>query len=196
MKSNWETTMELITMCMEIAIIVLGTSYLSGGATIPPALVTGISIAGFCLTLSDYIIKMDIDNKGFIKSESTQRKLVIFMHLVAVGGIIVFPNLVIIEDIGKENLEFISTVASVIALGFVILAIGHNNRKQVIYDIKEQLQLVIANRKDTDELTKRLPELEKELQESREQALQNKKEVAKLQLLLEEAQEELKRQNQ
>ncbi|PEJ29778.1 hypothetical protein COF38_25690 [Bacillus pseudomycoides] len=196
MKSNWETTMELITMCMGIAIIVLGTSYLSGGATIPPALVTGISIAGFCLTLSDYIIKMDIDNKGFIKSESTQRKLVIFMHLVAVGGIIVFPNLVIIEDIGKENLEFISTVASVIALGFVILAIGHNNRKQVIYDIKEQLQLVIANRKDTDELTKRLPELEKELQESREQALQNKKEVAKLQLLLEEAQEELKRQNQ
>ncbi|MGH0432085.1 hypothetical protein ACQVPL_23050 [Bacillus hominis] len=180
--------MELITMCMGGAIVVLGAGYFSGGVTIPPALVTGISISGFCLTLSDFIIKMDIGHKNFIKSESTQIKLVVIMHVLAVCGIIVFPNIVFIEYVSKENLDFISTFASVVALGSVILAIGYNNRKEVVEDITKL-------RGDADKFLKRLPELEKELQESRNEALQNKNDVEELKVLLKEAQEELRHQS-
>ncbi|MGW6193944.1 hypothetical protein EXW28_27755 (plasmid) [Bacillus mycoides] len=192
MKSNWLTTMELVTMCMGISIISLGASYLFGGAILPPALVTGISIAGFCLTLSDYFIKINVEHNKFVNTESRKRKIVILMHLIAVYGLIAFPNIRYIEDIGKENLEYISTFASVIALGFVILAIGYNNRNEVVNDITKQLQLLKANQENIDELKKRVPKLEEELQESHKQALQNKKEVEQLQLLLEEARRELK----
>ncbi|MFA2694861.1 coiled-coil domain-containing protein [Bacillus mycoides] len=189
MKSNWLTTMELVTMCMGISIISLGASYLFGGAILPPALVTGISIAGFCLTLSDYFIKINVEHNKFVNTESRKRKIVILMHLIAVYGLIAFPNIRYIEDIGKENLEYISTFASVIAL---ILAIGYNNRNEVVNDITKQLQLLKANQENIDELKKRVPKLEEELQESHKQALQNKKEVEQLQLLLEEARRELK----
>ncbi|MDR4987055.1 hypothetical protein CN491_24200 [Bacillus cereus] len=191
MKSNWAATMELVTMCMGISIISLGVSYLFGGATLPPALVTGISIAGFCLTLSDYFIKINVEHSKFVNTESRKRKIVILMHLIAVYGLIVFPNFKYIEDIGKENLEYISTVASVIALGFVILAIGYNNRKEVVNDITKQFQLLKVNQENIDELKKRIPKLEEELQKSQEQALQNKKEVERLQLLLEDARRDL-----
>ncbi|QWH26511.1 hypothetical protein EXW51_00035 (plasmid) [Bacillus mycoides] len=195
MKSNWITTMDLITMCMGGAIIVLGTSFLCGGATLPPVLVTGISLAGFCLTLSDYVLKMDVKNQKIINTESKRRLFVLIMHSIAVYGIIVFPNLVIFDKIDKERLEFIGTVMSVIALGFVILTIGLSNRKEVINDITEQFQFLKSNQEAIDKLKKRVPELEKELKESREQALRNKEEAEKLTVRLIEAEEKLKNQS-
>ncbi|WP_144616274.1 hypothetical protein [Bacillus cereus] len=186
MKSNWSTTMELVTICMGVSIVALGVSYLMGGAILPPALVTGISIAGFCLTLSDYFIKVDVKNNWFVNTESRKSKLVIFMHFTAVYGVMVFPNMRFIEDIGKGNLEFISTVASVIALGFVIVVIGHNNRKEVINDITVQFQWLKDNQKSLDELKKQVPELKKELNETKEQLLQRDKEIEQLQLRLEQ----------
>ncbi|WP_242290315.1 hypothetical protein [Bacillus cereus group sp. BfR-BA-01319] len=192
MKSNWSTTMELVTMCMGISIVFLGVSYLFGGATLPPALITGISIAGFCLTLSDYFIKINVKNSRFVNTESRKRKLVILIHLIAILGLIVFPNIRYIEDIEKENLEYISTVASVIALGFVILSIGYNNRKEVISDINEQICLLKTNYENIDELKKQVPKLQKELKISHEELLQSQKEVEKLKLLLDESKENLK----
>ncbi|PGQ96786.1 hypothetical protein [Bacillus cereus] len=192
MKSNWSTTMELVTMCMGISIVFLGVSYLLGGATLPPALITGISIAGFCLTLSDYFIKINVKNSRFVNTESRKRKLVILIHLIAILGLIVFPNIRYIEDIEKENLEYISTVASVIALGFVILSIGYNNRKEVISDINEQICLLKTNYENIDELKKQVPKLQKELKVSHEELLQSQKEVEKLKLLLDESKENLK----
>ncbi|MEB9828833.1 hypothetical protein CN936_25460 [Bacillus cereus] len=189
MNSNWIKTMELITVSMGIAIIVLGISYFCGGASIPPALVTGISIAGLCLTLSDSVIKMETGDNKFIKSESTQIKVVSIVNALAIFGVIWFPNLTIIENMGRERLDFISTFASVVALGSVILAIGNNNRKEVMEDI-------IKIKGDVDEFLKRLPKLEKELKEAQEEALQNKNEVEKLKMRLKEAQEELKGKNQ
>lgn len=193
MKSNWATTMELVTMCIGISIVLLGASYLIGGATLPPALVTGISIAGFCLTLSDYFLKINVEHNRFVNTESRKRKFVILMYLIAVFGLIVFPNLMPIKAIGKENLEFISTVASVIALGFVIIAIGYNNKKEVISDINEQIRLLNANQENIDELKKQIPELKKELKVTQEQLLQRQEEVKQLQSLLNQSQEELKR---
>ncbi|HDR7595197.1 TPA: hypothetical protein QCX59_004407 [Bacillus mycoides] len=192
MESSWVKTMELITMCMGGAIVVLGAGYFSGSATIPPALVTGISIAGFCLTLSDSIIKMDIGHKKFIKSESTQIKLVVIMHFIAVSGIILFPNFSIIKYIGKDNLDFISTFASVTALGFVIWANGYNNRKEVINDVAKQSQSLKDNQDNIEELKREFPKVKKDLQETQVQLLQSQKEVKKLQLLLDESQENLK----
>ncbi|HDR4481006.1 TPA: hypothetical protein QCQ09_002594 [Bacillus cereus] len=192
MKSNWSTTMELVTMCMGISIVSLGVSYLLGGATLPPALITGISIAGFCLTLSDYFIKINVKHSRFVNTESRKRKLVILIHLIAILGLIVFPNIRYIEDIEKENLEYISTVASVIALGFVILSIGYNNRKEVISDINEQICLLKTNYENIDELKKQVPKLQKELKISHEELLQSQKEVEKLKLLLDESKENLK----
>lgn len=189
MKSNWLTTMELVTICMGVSIVALGVAYLSGGAILPPALVTGISIAGFCLTLSDYFIKVDVKNNRFVNTESRKIKLVMSMHFAAVYGIIVFPNMKFIEDIGKGNLEFISTVASVIALGFVILVIGHNNRKEVMNDITIQFQWLKENQESLNELKKQVPDLKKELKEKQDQLLQYEKEIEKLQLLLEKSKE-------
>lgn len=185
MKSNWSTTMELVTMCMGVSIVALGVSYLLGSATLPPALVTGISIAGFSLTLSDFFLKLDINQSRFVNSESRKIKLVILMHFIAVYGIILFPNVGIVKDLGKENLEFISTVASVIALGFVISAIGYNNRKEVVNDLNEQFKVLISNQKNLNELKEQVPVLQKELKETQEQLLQREKEVEQLQLRLE-----------
>ncbi|UNP84838.1 hypothetical protein [Bacillus mycoides] len=192
MESNWVKTIELITMCMGGAIVVLGIGYFIGTATISPALVTGISIAGFCLTLSDSIIKMDIGHKKFIKSESTQILLVGIMHFIAVSGIILFPNSAFIKYIGKENLDFISTFASVTALGFVIWANGYNNRKEVINEVIKQNQLLIDNQDNIKELKRDFPKVKKELKQTKVQLLQSQKEVEKLQQLLDESQENLK----
>ncbi|MBL3848214.1 hypothetical protein V4483_25345 [Bacillus paranthracis] len=189
MNSNWIKTMEIITVSMGVAIIVLGILYFCGGASIPPALVTGISIAGFCLTISDLIIKSEIGDNKFLKSESTQIKVVSFVNALAIFGVILFPNLTIIVDMDRETLDFISTSASVVALGFVIYAIGNNNRKEVKEDI-------IKIKGDVDEFLKRLPKLEKELEEAQEEALKNKNEVEELKIRLKEAQEELKGKNQ
>jgi hypothetical protein len=189
MNSNWIKTMEIITVSMGIAIIVLGILFFLGGASIPPALVTGISIAGFCLTISDFIIKLEIADNKFIKSESTQIRVVSIVNALAIFGVILFPNLTIIVDMDRKTLDFISTFASVVALGSVIYAIGNNNRKEVKEDI-------IKMKGDVDEYLKRLPKLEKELKQAQEEALQNKNEVEKLKIRLKEAQEELKRINQ
>lgn len=186
MKSHWLTTMELVTICMGVSIVALGIAYLLGGAILPPALVTGISIAGFCLTLSDYFIKIDIKNNRFVNTESRKTKLVMYMHFAAIYGVIVFPNMKFIEDIGKGNLEFISTVASVIALGFVIVVIGHNNRKEVINNVTEQFQWLKDNQESLKELKKQVPSLKKELEETKEQLLQRNKEIEQLQLRLEQ----------
>ncbi|KXY47523.1 hypothetical protein [Bacillus mycoides] len=179
MESNWVKTIELIAMCMGGAIVVLGGIYFIGIATISPALVTGISIAGFCLTLSDSIIKMDIGHKKFIKSESTQILLVGIMHFIAVSGIILFPNSAFIY-IGKENLDFISTFASVTALGFVIWANGNNNRKEVINEVIKQNQLLIDNQDNIKELKRDFLKVKKELKQTKVQLLQSPKEVEKV----------------
>lgn len=46
--------MEKITICIGIAIIYLGYNNLLGYTKIDPAVVTGISLSGLCLTLADF----------------------------------------------------------------------------------------------------------------------------------------------
>ncbi|PFY98351.1 hypothetical protein [Bacillus wiedmannii] len=187
MNSNWIKTMELITISMGAAIIILGISFACGGASINPALVTGISIAGLFLTLSDSIIKMDIGEDKFIKSDSSQTTLLVITHSLAIFGIIWFPNFTIIDKIGETRLEDMSTVFSVIALGTVILAIGLNNRKEVINDISEQYKVLISNQQNLVELKEELPALKKELKETKEQLLQRDKEIEQLKIRLKQS---------
>ncbi|PGO78142.1 hypothetical protein CN980_09895 [Bacillus cereus] len=187
MNSNWIKTMELITISIGIAIIVLGVAYVFGGASIPPALVMGISIAGLCFTINDFIIKLEIGPNKFIKSESAQTSWVVATHFIAMFGIIWFPNFTIIENLGEARLETISTFISVIALGTVILAIGWNNRREVINDINKQYKMLISNQENLVELKEQLPALKKELKETQEKLLQREKEVEQLQLLLEQS---------
>lgn len=179
--------MELITISMGASIIVLGVSYICGGASIPPELVMGISIAGFCLTISDFIIKLEIGPDNFIKSDSAQTRWVTISHFIAIYAIIWLPNFTIMKNIGEARLETVSTFISVIALGTVISAIGWNNRREVINDIGEQYKMVISNQENLAELTEQLPALKKELKETQEKLLQREKEVEQLQILLEQS---------
>ncbi|KAA0780078.1 hypothetical protein DN406_32545 [Bacillus sp. BB56-3] len=187
MNFNWIKTMELITISMGASIIVLGVSYICGGASIPPELVMGISIAGFCLTISDFIIKLEIGPDNFIKSESAQTRWVTISHFIAIYAIIWIPNFTIMKNIGEARLETISTFISVIALGAVIFAIGWNNRREVINDISEQYRMLISNEQNLVELKKELPALKEELKETKEQLLQRDKEIEQLKVRLEQS---------
>lgn len=184
MKSSWSATMELVTMSMGVGIMSLGVFYLFGFVILQPVLVTGISIAGFCLTLGDAIIKIDDKNNPFVNTETKKTLFIVVLYTSAIYGFIIFPNFDFVQGIKKEDLEFISTVVSVITLGFVILAIGYNNRKEVIRDIDEQFQLLKENQKNIDELKKKIPGLEKELLETQRQLLDSKNEVERLQVIL------------
>ncbi|MGR5960998.1 hypothetical protein ACT7DM_28660 [Bacillus cereus] len=82
-------------------------------------------------------------------------------HFIAMYGIIWFPNFTIIENLGEARLDTISTFISVIALGTVILAIGWNNRREVINDINKQYKLLISNQENLVELKEQLPALKK-----------------------------------
>ncbi|EEL37241.1 hypothetical protein bcere0020_54220 [Bacillus cereus Rock3-29] len=130
---------------------------------------------------------MEIGPDNFIKSESSQTGWLVATHFIAMFGIIWFPNFTIIENIGEAKLETISTFISVIALGTVILAIGWNNRREVINDINKQYKLLISNQENLVELKAQLPSLKKELKETQEKLLQRDKEIEQLQLRIEQS---------
>ena len=128
---NWYENMDKITIFIGFAIIYLGICNLIGVTVIPPALVTGISISGFCLTLSDSIERLKEDrNKKFLSFFANL--LGNLLYFLAAASIVCFPYMLSITSLSEDTLEKMSTIASVIALGFVFVSIGYNNKREAL----------------------------------------------------------------
>lgn len=188
MKSSWINDMERITICIGLSIFFLGVFHITGIATIPPALVTGISISGFCLTLADFMSKLSADEGFSEKEKRSTDKIVFYLYTISAMGIVFFPNLELIKSLNKDVLDSMSTTASVIALGFVFIAIGENNRRAALKDQKELLQM---NQNSVEITEKMLPELKLELQREKKEIAETLKENKELKKLLEECQKKL-----
>lgn len=168
MKRNWYLQMEQITIFMGAAIVVLGLLNIVGQAKISGAFVTGISLAGLCLTLSDLLNKT-IENGNDPVSEKKVVKIGALLYYIAAFCIITFPNSELIASLPKEILDSMSTSASVIALGVVFMMIGDNNRRAVANEQKKQNDLLnnFENelQRSRDENSKIIDELKEALKE-------------------------------
>lgn len=128
--------MEKITICMGVAIISLGFLNMLDFTTVPLALVTGISISGFCLTTADFLSKLNEDYK-FKTIKFLAEKSSWVLYLFATFSIICFPYLGMVKTLSENDLAKMSTVTSVIALGLVFVSIGYNNKREALKDAKE-----------------------------------------------------------
>ncbi|HFJ9453640.1 TPA: hypothetical protein ACGW67_004947 [Bacillus tropicus] len=124
---------ERITMFIGLAIIYLGIIYIFNLSTIPSVLVTGISISGFCITLSDFFNKLIEDKYNKFMSQFSE-----FLYFLAAISIITFPYMTVVISLPKDTLDKMSTITSVIALGLVFVSIGFNNKREVLKDAKER----------------------------------------------------------
>ncbi|WMY18290.1 hypothetical protein P3F89_27225 (plasmid) [Bacillus tropicus] len=183
MKNNWFKDMEKITICLGFAIIYLGVNNFLGNSVISPALVTGISLSGLFLTLADFLSKQfkDFENKRvlnvlyFIDSA---------LYVLAALCIVGYPNATFITSLDKETLDWMSTSASVVALGFVFVAIGINNRKMAIEEdakqakeiqkIAQQTQKILDDAKEISKSKKETQELIREMQNETSELMKNK----------------------
>lgn len=168
MKKNWYLQMEQVTIYMGGAIVVLGLLNIVGQANISGAFVTGISLAGLCLTLSDLLNKT-IKNENDPVSEKKVVKIGALLYYIAAICIIAFPNSKLIASLPKEILDSMSTSASVIALGFVFMMIGDNNRRAAANEQKKQTDLLTnfenELQRSKDENSKIIDELKETLKE-------------------------------
>ncbi|WP_255477961.1 hypothetical protein [Bacillus sp. AR8-1] len=167
MKRNWFLQMEQITIFMGVSIVLLGTLNILGEANISAALVTGISLAGLCLTISDFLSK-SIEDKNNPKSEKKALVICGLLYYTAAFCIIAFPNSKMITSLSKDTLDSLSTSASVIALGFVFMMIGNNNRRAVINEQKKRNARVEDMEKALDENLIVIDEIKKIIAEQEE----------------------------
>lgn len=161
MENNWFKDMEKITICIGLAIVYLGIKNIDRESIISPALVTGISLSGLCLTIADFI------NKQF-KASQNKKALDWFiysfdfsLYFLAAVCILVYPNSAFVRSLDKDTLDWMSTTASVIALGVVFIAIGMNNRKAVLEEENKrfkEIEVMFAQSKKVSEETKDIKE--------------------------------------
>lgn len=150
MNKNWFLEMEKITIFMGAAILSLGISNLTGSSNISTALVTGISLAGLSLTLSDLINKHTEHKNNPILNKGAQIVGGILYYIAALS-IIALPNSNFITSMSKDTLDSFSTSASVIALGLVFMMIGDNNRRAVVNEQKRKIDEIQRLRKQFEE---------------------------------------------
>ncbi|PGY28498.1 hypothetical protein COE20_10975 [Bacillus cereus] len=190
MKRNWFSQMEQLTIFMGVAIVLLGILNILGQANISGAFVTGISLAGLFLTLSDFLNKL-IENGNDPVLEKKVLRIGGMLYYIAAFCIIAFPNSKLITSLPKDILDSMSTSASVIALGVVFIMIGDNNRRAVSNEQKKQTDLLInfekelksrmdVNSKIIDELKEALKEKDttiKNLEQSINESQGNRVEI-------------------
>lgn len=160
MKRNWLLRMEQVTIFMGVSIVLLGGFNIAGEVNISAALVTGISLAGLCLTLYDFLNKTleDIDNP---KLDKLVLGLGGLQYCMAAFFVIAFPNFKIITSLPKDTLDSFSTSASVMALGVVFIMIGDNNRRTLFIEQMKQNQQIKDVEKELGEaIDEKLEEIE------------------------------------
>ncbi|MGH0828482.1 MULTISPECIES: hypothetical protein [Bacillus] len=142
--------MEKITIFMGAAILSLGISNLAGNSEISTALVTGISLAGLSLTLSD-IINTQVEHKNSPILNRGAQIVGGILYYIAALSIIALPNSNFITSMPKDTLDSLSTSASVIALGLVFMMIGDNNRRAVANEQKKKIDEIQNLRKQFED---------------------------------------------
>lgn len=167
MKNNWFKDMEKITICIGFAIVYLGINNMYGDSIISPALVTGISLSGLCLTIADFLSKQFKNSKNKILVEVLSF-IDFLLYILAACFILGYPNSTFVKSLDKDTLDSMSTTASVIALGFVFIAIGISNRKAVLEEEKkrsEEIESMLADSKKILEQVQQISENEKRINE-------------------------------
>lgn len=176
MKNNWFKDMEKITICIGFAIVYLGINNIYGDALISPALVTGISLSGLCLTIADLLSKQikNVKNKILVEMFS----LIDFtLHIVAACFILGYPNSTVLNSLDKDTLDSMSTTASVIALGFVFISIGISNRKAVVEEEKQRFEEEEKRFKEIEGMfnqSKKISDQYRELVENKNEVIEKK----------------------
>ncbi|MGN4437863.1 hypothetical protein ACTFO3_25845 [Bacillus cereus group sp. MYBK69-2] len=168
MMNNWFKDMEKVTICIGFAIVYLGINNAIDNP-ISPALVTGISLSGLCLTLADFLNKQFKD----CKSKLGLNILYFFDFLLyglATLWIIGYPNSTFVKSLDKEKLDWLSTSASVIALGVVFIAIGTSNRKAVLEEEKKRFEEIQGMFNETSKIAEQF----RELAENRNEVIEKK----------------------
>lgn len=168
MMNNWFKDMEKVTICIGCAIVYLGVNNVVDNP-ISPALVTGISLSGLCLTLADFLNKQFKDCKNKV-GLNILYFLDYSLYGLAALWLIGYPNSTFVKSLNKETLDWMSTTASVIALGVVFIAIGMNNRNAVL----EEEQKRFGEIEGTFTETKKIAEQFRELSENRKVIIGNK----------------------
>ncbi|MEK5197315.1 hypothetical protein MHI49_28280 [Bacillus sp. FSL M7-0884] len=165
MENNWFKDMEKITICIGLAIVYLGIKNIDRGSIISPALVTGISLSGLCLTIADFISKQ-------FKASQDKKALDWFiysfdfsLYFLAAVCILVYPNSAFVRSLDKDTLDWMSTTASVIALGVVFIAIGMNNRKAVLEEEKQRFKEIKEMLNESKNISGEFKELSEEMYE-------------------------------
>ncbi|OKA18081.1 hypothetical protein [Bacillus cereus] len=164
MTNNWFKDMEKITICIGFAIVYLGINNIYGDAIISPALVTGISVSGLCLTIADLFSKQfkNVKNKIIVEMLS----LIDFtLYIVAACFILGYPNSTVLNSLDKETLDSMSTTASVVALGFVFISIGISNRKAVVEEEKQRFKEIKEMLNESKNISGDFKELSEEMYE-------------------------------
>lgn len=164
MANNWFKDMEKITICIGFAIIYLGINNFLGNSIISPALVTGISLSGLCLTLADFLSKQfkDLKNKRLLNVIYLIDSM---LYVLAALCIVGYPNATFIKSLDKDTLDWMSTSASVVALGFVFVAIGISNRtaaKEEDAKLAEEIRKIIHDAEQYLGRNKEVPKSKKE----------------------------------
>lgn len=176
MTNNWFKDMEKITICLGFAIVYLGVNNFYGDSIISPALVTGISLSGLCLTMADFLSKQfkGCKNKWGIHALSF---IDFLLYCLAALCIIGYPNSTFIKSLDKDTLDWLSTSASVIALGFVFIAIGISNKDAVLEEEKKRFEDEEKRFKEIEGMfneSKKISEQFRELVENRNGVIEKK----------------------
>lgn len=177
MRNNWFKDMEKITICIGFAIVYLGVNNMYGDAVISPALVMGISLSGLCLTVADLLSKQfkNSKNKIFIEVLSF---IDFLLYILAACSILGYPNSTFVKSLDENTLNSMSTTASVIALGFVFIAIGISNRKAVLEDEKKRTEELQSLLKSTQDMLNNAKEVSKNRKELHEKSLEIQRQMA------------------
>ncbi|HHT7174513.1 TPA: hypothetical protein ACTZ3H_005340 [Bacillus cereus] len=173
--NNWFKDMEKVTICIGFAIVYLGMNNAIDNP-ISPALVTGISVSGLCLTLADFLSKQFKDCKNKLGLN-----ILYFFDFLLYGlaalWIVGYPNATFIKSLNKETLDWLSTTASVIALGFVFIAIGISNKDAVLEEEKKRFEKEEKRFKEIEGMfneSKKISEQFRELVENRNEVIEKK----------------------
>ncbi|PEM58661.1 hypothetical protein [Bacillus toyonensis] len=179
MTNNWFKDMEKTTICLGFAIVYLGVNNFFGDSIISPALVTGISLSGLCLTMADFLSKQfkGCKNKWGIHALSF---IDFLLYCLAALCIVGYPNSTFIKSLDKDTLDWMSTTASVIALGFVFIAIGISNRKAVLEDEEKRIEEMKNLLKSTQDMLENAKEVSEKRKEFQEKSLEVQRQMAEI----------------
>ncbi|MGG0845510.1 hypothetical protein [Peribacillus simplex] len=139
--------LELLSKSFGVGLIILGILRFQEGVRVPPEFITGVSLAGFFLTLPDFLEISMLNkrvNKIFHKIYNGTSTIIINLcYIFAIIAILIFPNLNVVNEIDLTIMSRIGDSSTFIALGFSIYVTSQKNKKAAFYEIKKNLEQMV-----------------------------------------------------